>query len=197
MVRTRFMRLEAFEPSAVNGLFDTMRSEAERVVRLGAPDGALVEKREAFMRYRGQGHEITVPLPDGAYDAEHSVALRTLFDTHYEAIFGRTIPGLEVEVITWVLTLATVTRAVMPVTEPAPKAPPTAIGTRLLFDPRAERSVDAAVYERTELMPGMSIDGPAVVVETETATVVPTSFSLRVTASGHLSVKKSKAELPG
>jgi N-methylhydantoinase A len=51
--------------SVLNRLFEAMRSEAEAVVRLGAPNDVLVESREAMMRYRGQGHEIAVPLPNG------------------------------------------------------------------------------------------------------------------------------------
>ena len=58
VVRTRYMDLRQFDPSVVNDIFAEMRKEAEAVVRLGAPDEPLVEIRSAFMRYRGQGHEI-------------------------------------------------------------------------------------------------------------------------------------------
>ena len=38
------------------------------MVRLGVPAGDLVETRTAFMRYRGQGHEIAVPVGSGQLD---------------------------------------------------------------------------------------------------------------------------------
>ena len=57
-----------------------MRDEAEAVVRLGVPRGALTETRTAFMRYRGQGHEIAVPLDGAALDP---AALRAAFETTY------------------------------------------------------------------------------------------------------------------
>nr|MCH9672049.1 hydantoinase/oxoprolinase family protein [Gammaproteobacteria bacterium] len=41
VVRTRFMRLDAFEPALLNSLFAEMRAEAEAVVRLGAPQAPL------------------------------------------------------------------------------------------------------------------------------------------------------------
>ena len=51
----------------MNGLFAAMREEAES----GGPAGGARARRWsrralAFMRYRGQGHEIAVPLPNQA-----------------------------------------------------------------------------------------------------------------------------------
>ena len=63
VVRGRLMRLDSFDAGAANRLFAEMRAEAEAIVRRGAPDAALSEQRSAFMRYRGQGHEIAVKLP--------------------------------------------------------------------------------------------------------------------------------------
>ena len=63
IVRGRLMRLSSFDAVAANRLFAEMRAEAEAIVRRGAPDAGLTEQRSAFMRYRGQGHEIAVQLP--------------------------------------------------------------------------------------------------------------------------------------
>ena len=76
MVRSRLDALAALEPGVVNGLFADMRAEAEAVVRLGAPEGALVETRAAFMRYRGQGHEIAVELPHRAFTSDDGAQIR-------------------------------------------------------------------------------------------------------------------------
>ena len=52
-----------------------MRAEAEAIVRRGEPEATLTETRSAFMRYRGQGHEIAVPLPAKTYRPEDAVEL--------------------------------------------------------------------------------------------------------------------------
>jgi N-methylhydantoinase A len=145
-----------------------------------------VEAREALMRYRGQGHEIAVPLPNRAYHAQDCDAFRGWFETQYTAVFGRIIPNLEVESLTWTLTLSTEWTLPPAATVPVTHEAPLPSGRRRLFDPASECFVDAAVYARTALTPGVRIAGPAVVVETETATVVPASFPMRVTAPGHL-----------
>ena len=70
VVRSRYVQLDQnFDPAYVDKLFAEMRAEAEAVVKAGAPAAKLIETRTADMRYRGQGHEITVSLPPGKFDA--------------------------------------------------------------------------------------------------------------------------------
>ena len=63
VVRGRLMRLSSIRCYCGKPALSEMRSEAEAIVRRGAPDAGLTERRSAFMRYRGQGHEIGVQLP--------------------------------------------------------------------------------------------------------------------------------------
>src|SRR4029078_2215186 len=83
-----------------------MRAEAEAVVKAGAPEAKLVQTRTADMRYRGQGHEITVALPPAEFSAASRDKLTKLYEEGYAATFGRTIPGLSVEIMNWTLRLA-------------------------------------------------------------------------------------------
>ncbi|MBV9251821.1 MAG: hydantoinase/oxoprolinase family protein, partial [Acetobacteraceae bacterium] len=183
VVRTRLVRLDLLEQNAIASMFAEMRSEAESVVRLGAPDGPWEETRTAYMRYRGQGHEIAVPLPPGALDA---AALRAAFDAMYERLFGRTIPRLEVEAVTWTLGLSQ--PHTLPAAEPIPpiQEPSRQGGRRRMIEPGAGEAVNAAVYMRAGLCPGASLQGPAVIVEEGTSTIVPTGFSARVSAAGDI-----------
>ncbi|MXX78414.1 MAG: hydantoinase/oxoprolinase family protein, partial [Gemmatimonadales bacterium] len=109
VVRSRYMRLSGFDPAVVREVFDEMRAEAEAVVSRGAPGAPTSEKARAYMRYVGQGHEIGVDLPG---DVEDAAALRNAFDRGYEAVYGRTIPGLDIEVLSWTLVVSA------PATEP-------------------------------------------------------------------------------
>ncbi|MGA8551085.1 MAG: hydantoinase/oxoprolinase family protein, partial [Stellaceae bacterium] len=93
IVRSGLQRLDAFDPAAANALLAAMRGEAEGVVRCGAPDARLTETRSAFMRYRGQGHEIAVPLPTKPYAAADAATLRAAFEDAYRRLYSRIIPG--------------------------------------------------------------------------------------------------------
>jgi N-methylhydantoinase A len=186
VVRTRHLRLDLFDARTVNGLFAAMREEAEAVVRLAAPKETLVETRQAFMRYRGQGHEIAVPLPNRPIDGDAARDLRRRFEATYETVFGRIIPKLEVEALTWTLSLATDRPLPKAAGEAVAVAAPKASGHREVLDPASGRHEQAAIHERMALAPGMSLDGPALIVEDGTTTVVPQGFSARINALGQI-----------
>ena len=54
------------------------------------------------MRYTGQGHEIAVPLPVRRYAPRDAALLRAAFEAAYRALYSRAIPGVDVEVLSWV-----------------------------------------------------------------------------------------------
>jgi N-methylhydantoinase A len=142
------------------------------------------------MRYRGQGHEITVTLPDGTFTSASRETLVRLYEEGYAATFGRTIPGLGVEIMNWTLRLA----AEQP---PIPKAPPqpadlpaTARGQRLVYDPADQDMKSVAVYHRADLKTGSHIPGPAIIAEDETTTIVPKSFAARLSPIGAILLEK-------
>ena len=106
VVRSQLQRLDAVRRRAANTLLAAMRAEAEAIVRRGEPEAALTETRSAFMRYRGQGHEIAVPLPARPYRAEDAGKLLAAFEEAYRGLYSRVIPGVEIEVLSWVLLLS-------------------------------------------------------------------------------------------
>ena len=177
VARTLLLRLDDLRPATIDRLFAEMRAEAEAVVRLGVPTGALVETRTAFMRYRGQGHEIAVPLGSGALDP---AALRAAFDATYARLFGRVIPGLAVEALTWTLALSQPFDLPAAVSLPEGGAVAEPEGSCRIIDPATGRLDTAAVYQRARLRPGDRLAGPAVVMEAGTSTIVPSGCSAQV-----------------
>jgi N-methylhydantoinase A len=170
VVRTLLVRLDALDQTRIDTMFAEMRAEAEAVVRLGFPAGDLRETRTAYMRYRGQGHEIAVPFPSGMADPE---TLRAAFDTTYTVLFGRIIPGLQIEVVTWTLGLAQQNDRPERSISPSPKAPPIPIGTRRIVEAETGEPVMAELHIRSALGPGMTVTGPAAILEDGTTTIVP------------------------
>ena len=186
VARTWLARLDALDRAAIDALFADMRAEAETVVRLGFPAGELEEIRTAFMRYRGQGHEIAVPLPAGGADI---AALRAAFDATYATLFGRIIPRLEVEAVTWTLALSEPRARPSPSARPARAEAGEPIGTRRMVEADGGETVSAAVYARATLPPGASVTGPAAIVEAGTTTIVPSGRVARVGADGELVIE--------
>ncbi len=193
VVRTRYVDLRAFDPTMVNDIFVDMRAEAEAVVRLGAPDEPLVETRGAFMRYRGQGHEIMVSLPDRNLTGDDGALLEEWFTEAYSNLFSRSIPNLGVEVLNWTLSLATDREGAEFVKDKTESYGPKPEATRRLFDPASGAWIEAGVYARADLPPGAEIAGPAVIVEDETTTLVTNGFGASVNALGQIVMTKGDA----
>jgi N-methylhydantoinase A len=145
-----------------------MRAEALAVVRAGAPDADLTEQRVAYMRYYGQGHEVVVALPDGDLAPDGANRLQGAFDRAYTQLYRRIIPGAEVEVLSWGLNLAAAGEAVATLGIPEPVEAPEAAGRRRLFDAASGQWQDIAFYLRADLAPGMTLAGPALIVEEQT-----------------------------
>ena len=191
VVRSRYVQLDdSFDPAYVNALFAEMRAEAEAVVKAGASGVRLQETRTADMRYRGQGHEITVSLPAGAFDTASRAQLSALYEEAYAATFGRTIPGLAVEIMNWTLRLAAEQAA--PTRCPAQPAdkPSAPRGKRAMYDPVDQDMHEVSVYHRADLAAGSALPGPAVIAEDETTTIVPKNFIARINPIGAILMER-------
>ncbi|HTV90050.1 MAG TPA: hydantoinase/oxoprolinase family protein, partial [Stellaceae bacterium] len=191
VVRTRYVRLAVdFDPAAIEAFRAEMRAEAEAVVRRGAPDTPLVETWAAEMRYRGQGHDVTVPLPAAPLtDSE----LVRLFETQYARQFGRTIPGLEVEAMSWTLRLAAVGAPVEPCPPAATQRPAAAAGHGRLVDAASGAVVEVPVYDRARLAPGDLVAGPALIAEDGTTTLVTGRFTAHINVLGDIVLTRRSA----
>jgi N-methylhydantoinase A len=191
IVRSSLQRLEQFDPEAANALYAAMRAEAEPIVRRGAGDQALTETRSAFMRYRGQGHEIAVQLPARIYRADDATLLHAAFEDEYRRLYSRVIPGVEVEVLSWIMLLSAPRPADSETAAPQPRPhTPKPPRSRPVFDPETGEFVDVAIHERSKLRPGALIPGPAVIVEDETSTVVSRSFDARIDAFEYIELTR-------
>jgi N-methylhydantoinase A len=195
IVRSALQRLDRFDHGVANALYAAMRAEAEPIVRRGAGDAALTEARSAFMRYRGQGHEIAVPLPTRAYRADGGTLLHAAFEDEYRRLYSRVIPGVEVEVLSWVMLLSAPRPAESETVAPPPEPhTPDPARYRPVFDPETGEFVEVAIHERTKLRPGAVIRGPAVIVEDETSTVVSRLFDARINAFSYIELTRRGAD---
>ncbi len=192
VARSLYQRVSELDPDAVNAHIDAMRREAHEIVQQSAGKQALVEMRTAYMRYIGQGHEIAVPLPVRGLTPDDRHALLQAFENEYRRQFGRTIPGLEAEVLSWALSVSTEVESPKTLAQVPAREALTPSTKRSVFDPGSGDFIEATVYRRDALDPGMRIEGPALVVEDETTTVIPPTFTLSVNALGYLILQRSE-----
>lgn len=183
---SRLVCLSGFDVGAVNTLLDALRASAEGFVRRGT-NAAVTRQIVGFMRYRGQGWEIPVPIPDRALVGSDVDLIRDRFRDHYARFFGRAIDGLdglEIEVVTWSVKVSEdrdlPARQDLEVTSKA--IAPTK--SRAVFDPVTNMMMQSQIISREALSRGDRVIGPAVISERETATIVTSAFDAVMQGDG-------------
>ncbi len=193
VVRSRHILLDDLKVETANALLAEMREAAEAVVRPGAPGAALEEARSVEMRYVGQGHELPIPLPAGALTPSDMAGLKGQYEARYAEQYGLSVPDMPVEILTWSTTLST-PQQLHQGGPPSPAVPaastPDPSGWRDLFDTQAGGMVRTAVFWRPDLPLGAVLRGPAVIMENETATVVPATFDAAIDGSGTIILER-------
>jgi len=189
VVRSLQSRDDRLDLSRVNSLLQAMQDEATRIVAAGALGARLRAHRSVEMRYEGQGHEISVPLPAGALKPAHARQLRAEYERRYERQFGLRIADVPVEFLTWSVNVST---ALHDAKSPAMRGKRAAAGkaSRTVFDPVSGRREKIPQVVRAALAPGARLGGPALIAEPQTTTLVPRGWNCRVTAAGHLLLEK-------
>ncbi len=184
--RSLFMDLETFDGDRVEQVLEPMAAAAREL--LGGADHAFDEFRTAYMRYRGQGHEITVAVPADGLGADSAAGLRQAFEAQYARLFGAIIPGQGIEILTWTVRVERRDHASAPfgMAEAAePEGPARSLD---VFDAEAGAAIPYAVVRRAALARGARREGPCLVVEDHTTTLVPAGSNLEILADGALLV---------
>ena len=185
---SKITRLSGFDPATVNAMLADLSATAERFVRAGS-SGAIRREITGFMRYVGQGWEIPVPLPDRPFVAGDAAGLKDAFRAAYARHFGRAIDGMdgmEIEIVTWSVRAEDIL--------PPPVRHSLALGgtdapatlSRAVFDPAKGKPLPTAIVPREGLTTGQRVQGPAVIVERETSTVVTSPFDAVMQSDGSL-----------
>ena len=186
--RSVFMKARDFDPKTVRTLFTEMEQEATRFVRSCDATSPIKADYKVYMRYKGQGWEIPVPLtPQEAMEANPETFLKR-FETDYTTLFGRTVAGMEVEITVWSVNAHTPTAPVEKALPVTPGATSTQTGQRPLFDAALGSLHSAGIHDRAAFAPGNRIDGPALITEDETTIVLTASRRAMALSDGCIEI---------
>ena len=180
VVRSCYMTTQRFDAETANMLLADLHAEAFEVVCKDAGQSNVKVKRSAYMRYVGQGHEIEVPLPEGELSAEDSAAIQSSYEFHYQRLFGRTIPQRDIEFLSWSVEVSGPGQIDEGTLVTFEMQPVEASALRSAYCPRLKAMIEYPVYERSKLVPGNCFTGPALVLEAQTTTYVPSAFEVQV-----------------
>jgi N-methylhydantoinase A len=164
-VRTRHQRLSSLDTTLIEATLAEMAEEARAVVGAAAPGAETVAEVRASMRYVGQGHEVEVPGPAGG---PLDGATPTIADAGGNG-HGSAGPS------------------------PVPGRVVSSERRRPAWDAASAAWLDHATFERADLEAGDTFEGPALVAEAQTTTVVAAGFVARRDGDGNLVLHRRSA----
>ena len=195
-IRSFYTSTADFDVDGANQVLDDLEREAMSFVRQGT-DGDVTIERQVSMRYKGQGWEIPVRLTNKSFDELASELLSAHFTKAYEEFFGRAIDDLAVEAVSWSVRVASVIDRPELVTLRDHGTVLNPEHHRYVHDPITGESERTAVVWRHEMAAGTQVDGPAVIVEEQTTTVLASHHRVVRQSDGCLLVTRVHATTEG
>ncbi len=187
---TRLQRAGAFDLAAIEATFAEMVAQAEaRLVEDGIPPERRHFARAADLRYEKQGVELTVPIADAAMTASTAARLVSDFHAFHDRLYTFSDPAAPVEIVNLrVEATGLMDKIVLPeISASAPGSSPEPDHERLAsLDPGPLCATP--VYRREALLADHVIQGPAIVDQLDSTTVILPGQSARTDRFGNLVV---------
>ncbi|MGB3390890.1 MAG: hydantoinase/oxoprolinase family protein, partial [Pseudaminobacter sp.] len=173
-IRTMVRRQSAADTAEIVAAWNALAEEGRRDIRAeGIADDDIKIEYVADVRYFGEGHEVQVTAPDGASGEAAVAHMWKDFHRVHDESFGFHYEGeQDVELVNLrVRAVGVQNRPQIKASEKS-GAPAKPFGARNVYW-KGAGWVDSPLYERTELVAGQAIAGPAIIQEYGSTVVVP------------------------
>jgi N-methylhydantoinase A len=202
-VRTRVWEGPEFPADEVRAGFEELAASAHLSRGQQADPARATFERSADLRYRGQGFELTVEVPEQTVDAAAMAALRERFHAAHERLYGYALRSAPVELVNLRVTVSVPLPKARP-PEIAPQIGPidgARVGEREVYFGRAHGAsarptaglgwLPTPRYDRSLLGAGAVVAGPAVLEQVDSTTVLGPGQQATVDRFGNLIVTQT------
>jgi N-methylhydantoinase A len=187
-LQSRLVPLTLLPIDELNALYADLEQQAADEARLERFEPAGLElQRQLDLHYPYQGYELTVPVPGGTLQPADVEAVRRAFDQLHLQVYGTSAPHEIPEVVN--VRVVAVSQVPKLTFQPLGTAKEDALRRHrcALFEESGEY-VQTPIYERARLSPGSTIQGPAIIEQLDSTTVVLPGQRAVVDAYGTLAV---------
>ena len=183
-IQTHVALLDRLEEAAFEQILEDLTGQTIGDLSTSIAGQEPVIMRRVGLRYSGQGYDIPIDLPDGPADLP---SLESAFHLEHERQYGYARRDQQVQLVNiWV-------SAELPISDDPRKPSERAESKRPA--PRSTRPVylsgnwhDTVVYERSRLRPGQRIDGPAIIEQLDSTTLIWPGGHARIDAWEQIAV---------
>ena len=190
--RAFFSQLSTVTPVQLMQVFTELTEQVRTTVEgAGLLEDQIVITGSSDMRYMGQAYELAVEWPTLVPKESTLIGMAARFHEEHTRHYSYDIPDRDIELVSLRVTAtATIDRPSDAQLETSQTAPKPKSYRRVHF--RAVASLDCAVYERSGLCADDRLEGPAVIEQKDSTTLVPPDWSLVVAPMGHLMLNYNK-----
>lgn len=187
-IQTYVRRFGQIDLEEINNNWQSIEVEAtEQYEADGMDKASILFVRYADMRYVGQEHTVKVQVPNREWDAESIAEAIDKFHQLHEKAYTFKFDQTEVEVVSLhVIAFGKVDKPLLKKLEQTGQMSETAIIEQREVYYEKEGWVTTTVYDRLRLSPGATIEGPAIVEEKSSSTVMHPGQKLEVDDYGNL-----------
>jgi N-methylhydantoinase A len=193
LIQNEFMLDGSADLDRLNADLERLDGEARaQLARDHVPDDGVALGHWADCRYVGQGYELRVPIPPGRLTGEGLERFRHDFHRLHREEYGHAFPGNPIELVN----VRVVATGRLP---KIPDVPPpsgggveeAALGSGAVHfdDGSGLRAFETPFYERPRLPVGARLEGPAILLQTDSTAVVPPGASAEVLPTGDLLIR--------
>ncbi len=191
LARTKITPLLRERMAEINEIYRALEADGRAQLKSCGMNRVKI-LRIAEMRFAGQGYEIEVPMPSGAYRSVDVDNLKGAFFAAYAATYGDRAfdRGDPVEIVHFRIAASSPVAAVRKGDTPAGGGDGSGAlkGRRKVYFPESRGFTDCVVFDRYRLRAGDTFSGPAVVEERESTAVILPSSRARVDSAGNIIV---------
>ncbi|MCZ6531311.1 MAG: hydantoinase/oxoprolinase family protein [Chloroflexi bacterium] len=192
--QTHVVGLEDVDIKTVNEVFaDLLLSCEEALARDGFDQKHSAFLPSAEMRYQGQEHTVNIPLPGHKFEPGQVSGIVEDFNTAHERQYGHSMLEDPVEIVTLRLRgLGLLPRPDLPkIGNGSGDVKGARKGSRPVYQYDSGEHLSYSVYDRGQLLSGNRIEGPAIVEEPSSTTVIHGGDVMTVGEYGELVVQLS------
>lgn len=191
-VRSYLRAFESIELDKVNEIFAEMDANGLRSIRRVDETGETKVLHSVDMRYKLQNYEVNVPIPNEPLTGNSIQSILKRFFTEYQKLYGTYDPGEPCELVNLRCT-AICERLKPQVKTVGQKEDMSAArkGERAIYFKEFEDYSKTPIYERDLIPTGCTLEGPGIVEEMDTTTVIPPGWTVDRDKSGNLIMHRS------
>jgi N-methylhydantoinase A len=188
---TVIQRADRLDAKTVNRLYHEMEAQGQKaLLSEGMGPASIGFERQVDMRYVGQSYELSIPLGDARVEDALEGLLQRFHDEH-ERAYGFAAPDEPVELVTLRVTAvgAIAKPRLRQLAQHAGDVSAALRAVRQVYFAEAGGFGDCPSYDRYRLPAGGRIEGPAIVEEMDSTTVIHPSFHAEVDRYGNLLIR--------